>query len=581
MSNLPIVNKPTPSKRQMSPGAIPAHICRIGLFIVILLLIRQKHNEFYLAKPNADRINRIEPDQLTSFIPEATVIHPWDPTSQSRTVVDATERPVSSLIQSSPASDSIVGYLGPTNLMVVLSPEQRIVHVQILESADTVEHVNEIRKSNRFLKSYIGLQWTWPNHWPEIDAVSGATLTSYAIMQSLSERAGGENRVLKFPDELTNSEIASCFADDPVANLVALRLFGDHFIQVMGGQKRGDRRWGYLTRTSPTADGLVGYQGPTDTLLILDWERKLTGLRVRSSFDNEPYVGYVKDDSYLAELLAGKTLAEIGSLPDEAYEGVSGATMTSLNVWDGVRLIANETSKRIDQLKTRSRAGSKFDFHWRDLGTGLICVFGIVMGLTQLRTHKRMRLGFLILVVVYLGFISGDMLSQAILVGWTQHGLPVSLAPGLVFLCLAALAVPIFSKHNVYCSHICPMGAIQQISKNRIGRKIYLSRWISRCLKLIPALLIVFVLLTAFKQLNLNLASLEAFDAFSIRVAGWITISVALVGLIASLFVPMAYCRFGCPTGAVLNFLRFNSKSGNLNGRDLLAIGALVLGLSV
>jgi hypothetical protein len=41
---------------------------------------------------------------------------------------------------------------------------------------------------------------------------------------------------------------------------------------------------------------------------------------------------------------------------------------------------------------------------------------------------------------------------------------------------------------------------------------------------------------------------------------------VAVAGLVASLFIPMAYCRFGCPTGAVLDYIGGGGK--NWNRRD-------------
>jgi polyferredoxin len=59
---------------------------------------------------------------------------------------------------------------------------------------------------------------------------------------------------------------------------------------------------------------------------------------------------------------------------------------------------------------------------------------------------------------------------------------------------------------------------------------------------------------------------IEPFDAWLWSIAGAATIVVAVAGLVASLFVPMAYCRFGCPTGAVLDYIGGGGK--NWNHRD-------------
>jgi hypothetical protein len=47
---------------------------------------------------------------------------------------------------------------------------------------------------------------------------------------------------------------------------------------------------------------------------------------------------------------------------------------------------------------------------------------------------------------------------------------------------------------------------------------------------------------------------------------------VAVVGLVASLFVPMAYCRYGCPTGALLKFVRYAGHGDAFGKRDVAAL---------
>jgi NosR/NirI family transcriptional regulator, nitrous oxide reductase regulator len=74
----------------------------------------------------------------------------------------------------------------------------------------------------------------------------------------------------------------------------------------------------------------------------------------------------------------------------------------------------------------------------------------------------------------------------------------------------------------------------------------------------------------------------EPFDAYLWKAAGWATISIAIGGLIASLFVPMAYCHYGCPTGALLNFVRKHGAKDRFGRREIAALllVALAAGLS-
>jgi FAD:protein FMN transferase len=53
------------------------------------------------------------------------------------------------------------------------------------------------------------------------------------------------------------------------------------------------------------------------------------------------------------------------------------------------------------------------------------------------------------------------------------------------------------------------------------------------------------------------------------------------VSLVASSFVPMAYCRHGCPTGALLDHLRLHSRADRFSWRDGLLLGCLATAAAV
>ena len=96
---------------------------------------------------------------------------------------------------------------------------------------------------------------------------------------------------------------------------------------------------------------------------------------------------------------------------------------------------------------------------------------------------------------------------------------------------------------------------------------------VARALGLLPGALLILTLLTAMLALPLDLAGIEPFDAYLFRTAGIATLAVAGVGLAASVFVPQAYCRFGCPTGALLNFVRSRGPTDRFSARDAAALG--------
>ncbi|MCC9607624.1 FMN-binding protein [Blastopirellula sp. JC732] len=498
----------------------------------------------------------------------------------SGVLLDEMGQSVGRVVQTSPAGDKAIGFSGPTNVLIGFSPEEKIVGLEILSSRDTREHVREIERHATFLHSLDGLTRDEVLSKTDFDAVSGATLTSLAMIEAIQRRLGGVQKSLKFPDLPELKVVRKLFPD---AETLEVDVAYPALLHV---KDAAGTSLGKLLRTSPAADNLVGYQGPTDMLVGLDADEKVIGLALSRSYDNEPYVDYVRTDDYFLGLLNGQSIAELSAIDNETLqiEGVSGATMTSQAAATGIY-------EAVDEL-VRARQEEEFieakvpwiyrlplpQLRERDYKTIAVVIVGVLLAFSPWRGNPWARIPFQILVFVYLGFANGDFVSQALLVGWAQNGVPWKSAFGLVLLVGAALALPIFTRTNVYCSHLCPHGVVQQWTKRRIKWQWKPSKQLLPWLKAIPSVLLAWVVLVAAARWSFSLVDIEPFDAYVWHIAGWGTIAVAVVGLIASLFTPMAYCRFGCPTGALLDYVRYNGKSEFWTRRDWVAVGLLALG---
>jgi len=335
---------------------------------------------------------------------------------------------------------------------------------------------------------------------------------------------------------------------------------------------------GYAVRTAPLSDSIIGYRGWTDSLIVLDPGLRVVGVRIRSSQDTRDHVGDVQGDPYfLKKTWKGKEWLQVArTTPEQAgIEGVAGASMTSLAVAEAVqkRLLAWQKDAEAKPASIR----------WSADEIGLIVVIAVAILLAFTGTHGRpwLRRGFQILVIGYVGFFTGDLLAQSLIVGWMQNGVPWRLAPGLVLLLAAALAVPWTTGKPLYCQHLCPHGAAQELLHRLAPRKwrIRVRADIDRALHWLAPGLLVVVLTVSFLLLPIDLAHLEPFDAYVLRAAGWATASIAVAGLIATLFVPMAYCHYGCPTGALLNFVRGHGNRDHFGRRDVVAL--LLVGLAL
>jgi NosR/NirI family nitrous oxide reductase transcriptional regulator len=333
------------------------------------------------------------------------------------------------------------------------------------------------------------------------------------------------------------------------------------------------QRLGYVVRTSPVSDKITGYAGPTDTLIAMDIDFRVIGVRIRSSWDTKVHVRDVANDAYFMKTWNGKAWDEVAGLEPRAagIEGVSGASLTSMAIAEGI----HHRFRQAKEFATAKPPPLRLRMHdW-----ALLAVIALAIGFAftgHWRGHKWLRRAFQVVLIGYVGFWNGQMLAQSLLGGWAASGVAWRIAPALALLLGAALIVPWTSRRALYCSQICPHGAAQELLGRLTRRKLHVPKSFEASLRWVPALLLLFALTVTIWNLPFDLAGIEPFDAYLIRTARAATITIAVVGLIAALFVPMAYCKYGCPTGAVLAFLRSHGRADRFGRRDALA-GLLLL----
>ena len=509
----------------------------------------------------------------------------------SRTVQGAVEltnnegRRVGYCFQTSPVGDRVIGFSGPSNLLLVCDQTDSICGISVLSSTDTRDHVLSVQKDDAFWGQFLGKTLDDVKHmslkpW---HATAGATLTSHAMVESIGLRLGRSEPSGRFTTDPTLADIQNIF---PQAKHLRVDA-GD--TSVTNVYDREHIPIGWTLRTSPVADSLIGYQGPTDTLIGFDPAGHVVGLSILKSFDNEPYVGYVRDDRAFGRHFIGQTFESLASTTEKApsTEGVSGATMTSQAI---AQAIVTASQATYETQATRSLGHKIFSristIETPQWGAIFVIACGLVVGFTHLRGHWLGRIAFPIVAFAYLGFGSGALLSQAQLWGWAAHGVPQA-APVLLLLSIIAILTPATSGRNVYCTQLCAHGSAQQLLKIAIpqrhaGITYGLRKRITPILKklhILPWMLFILCLLLTVFNTPVSLVDLEPFDAYLPTIAGPAAISIFIGSLVLSVISPMAYCRHACPTGAFLNFIRLNRNSSKITWHDIILCGCLFLAL--
>jgi thiamine biosynthesis lipoprotein ApbE/Na+-translocating ferredoxin:NAD+ oxidoreductase RnfG subunit len=475
----------------------------------------------------------------------------------AQTVRNARGEQIGSILTTSPQADELVGYTGSSNLLVGLDREGRIVAVEILASGDTTAHVEEVRRSALFWKQLLGWRPTDPP--PQIEGVSGSTLTSLTMAEGVMRRLRGSEASLRFPEPVALEEIQKLFPQAQRAIADGHRTGWHQVLDARG------RLLGYAVRSSPFSDNVRGYQGPTETLAAVSVDgKRVLGVRLRKSFDTPEYVDRVREDEDYLKLLSNLTTDHWATIDyrEAGIEGVSGATQTSFAVAEGLhrRFAA-------DQAEPKQESGRPF------AAASLLTVIAgaLAITFTPLRTKRWLKSIWNSVLVLLFALWLGDLLSLSLMVGWARHGIPWQSSPTVVLLLAVALVVPWTTRRNVYCQHICPHGAAQtwlgRFKRLHIHLPPVWNRWLSRG----PLFLLAIGAALGLFHSSFDLARLEPFDAWVLKGAALTSACIAILGLAASLFVPQAYCRFGCPTGALLGFVRSGGKQDRFTRRDMLA----------
>lgn len=197
--------------------------------------------------------------------------------------------------------------------------------------------------------------------------------------------------------------------------------------------------------------------------------------------------------------------------------------------------------------------GAPNELFWNILDVVLLIVMmGLVVWAAYKKRSRTTILSMSLVSVLYFGFFRSGCVCS---VGSIQNVVTAAVDSNyhlpwyvlLVFLLPIVFAL-LFGR--VFCSGVCPLGALQELVNVRNFR---LSRAVSATLTMIPWIYLAFTILYAATRSQFLICRLDPFIGI-FRLGGDLGVmSFGIVLLIMSIFIGRPFCQFLCPYGALLS----------------------------
>ena len=309
----------------------------------------------------------------------------------------------------------------------------------------------------------------------------------------------------------------------------------------------------FVVNTRVLAKDVQGYGGPVPLKIHIGKDGKLTAIEAEPNAESPSFFDRAKE---LFSRWQGKTIDEAMA---EDVDAVSGATFSS-------KAIIRNVQRGLAYAKQHGLAdggkGAQKESAERTVATGwtlgsIVALIAVLLGavVPLFTNNRRLHLVQLVVNVVVLGLWTGTFVSYTLFLRLFAGGVSLSaigtLAAPLLML-IVALLYPLAGRSGHYCAHVCPFGSAQELAGKLSRRKLRITPRMLRVLTVLRNLLwgvLMALLLTGTCTAWIDY---ELFTAFIYSSASVWVIVLAMLFLVLSVWVPRPYCRFVCPTGALL-----------------------------
>ena len=315
----------------------------------------------------------------------------------------------------------------------------------------------------------------------------------------------------------------------------------------------------FVVNTKPLAKDVQGYGGPVPLKIHIK-DGRVAAVEAEPNAESPDFFNRAK------ELLNHWQNKSVDEAMSEEVDAVSGATFSSraiiANMQRGLAYAKQHCQwgedGSVGALGTSAPpiVGSSVGAHGTSIPS-IVALIAVLLGavVPLFYNNRRLHLVQLAVNVVVLGLWTGTFVSYTLFLRIFAGGVSLStigaLAAPLLML-IVALIYPLAGRSGHYCANICPFGSAQELAGKLSRRKLRITPRVLKLLSVLRNLLwgvLMALLLTGTCTAWIDY---ELFTAFLYSSASVWVIVLAALFLVLSVWVPRPYCRFVCPTGALI-----------------------------
>lgn len=287
--------------------------------------------------------------------------------------------------------------------------------------------------------------------------------------------------------------------------------------------------------------GEKGYGGRVPLFVFTNANDIVCGLTLGKNFESQEYRQKVIDAGILSRW-NGIPRTEVASV---AVDATSGATFTEQAIILGVQNVASN-----------QQFTPPFRLFTAENGSALLLLLVLTFACFFPKKIMKYRNILQVLSIVVFGFWLSRLLSFVQIVNWLSGGVNWRIHFILLVVLALSVFIPLVFGRAFYCTWVCPFGAAQELCGKACSRKVQFPEKTNRFLKSLRERIFIVLLVLLWTGFTFDLTLIEPFSAFSVKTVSYWMLGFAGLFLVISLFIPKVWCRYFCPTGFLLEWIR-------------------------